>query len=571
MLQDLMAKKSVEWDRMMGGQRPEDRTHGFEEFRKLSDEEVDLANRVVSKSMLKDFVGLKIQYFDQLATETDAKHRSEGIKKFEQVCDNELALARAAGPRHLLRGDAEADARLAKERREREDEEDERRRKSLEEQEKRKEMERWNTFGYGMMPPYRMAQQFGSRWRPAMRRHSMTGMRPGAESRAEAMQRMFAMEQQPMGYAYPGWEGSFGSADEYGHSIGPTPMLSDIDQKLKLLAQLEAARAVLHNHPTTSSTSSSDDVKTRLRRINRLQMRVIDEILGSKADLSTDLLSDLEGQRARFDDEGGRQRRSPKGKRSRETRKIILELPDNDDAEAHIITAGAPSWYDPSYQPRCTGTSELCPVRRGDYGYPDSDSRTVCVATTYEKQILYPDDTPHYHGGRGPLPGPSGAYYRPNYATFSVLVPDVFPQGPYLQLKTECDADLADVFEVEEHSDFVKPARASDMPKVVSRTTLVVNTREQATDTDGSSAATSTQLQPLQVVQVNPPLPTVPALTADAPLEQAALKPTPTSAERFAQDCQESLRKIADSVCGLQQTVSSFAAVPPEEIGPSFK
>lgn len=553
MFQDLMAKKSVEWDRMMGGQRPEDRTRGFEEFRKLSDEEVDLANRVVSKSMLKDFVGLKIQYFDQLATETDARHRSEGIKKFEQVCDSELALARAAGPRHLLRDDAEADARLAKQRREREDEEETKR---LEEQAKRKEMERWNAFGYGMMPPYRMAQQFDSRWRPAMRRHSMADIMP------------------PMGYAYPGREGSFGSMDEYGQfnaPLSPTPLLSDIDQKLKLLAQLEAARAVLHNHPTTSSTSSSDDVKSRLRRINRLQMRVIDEILGSKADLSTDLLSDLEGQRARFDDEDGRHRRTPKGRRSRETRKIILELPDNDDAEAHIITAGAPPLFNNSYQPMCTGTSELCPVRRGGYGYLDSDPNTLCVATTYEKQIIHPDDMPHYHGGGGALPGPSGAYYRPNYATFSVLVPGVFPRGPYFQLKTQCDAGLADAFQVEEHSDIVEPARASDKPTIVSRTTLVVNTREQATDTDGSSAATSTPLQPLQVVQVDPPLPTVPALTADAPLEQAALKPTTTSAERFAQDCQDSLRKIADSVSGLQRTVSSFAAVPPQEIDPSFE
>lgn len=604
--QALMAKKATEWDRMMESTKAEERARGFEEFQKLSDEEVDLASRLVSKSRLKDFVDLKIQYFDQLAAERDAKNRRDGIKKFQDVCDSELELAKAAGPRHLVRGEAEADAKMAKER---EEEEEKKRRRSEDEKaevEKRKEMELGGSypFGYGMTPTYRMPSRFMPRMMPGMGRAGMPGMgtAAGADSHGAPMHRIFAMEQRvdprtgtlesgmhdvipPMGPAYSGMGGPHAFAADgalaYGQfnppatgeplresaqNVQPPPPPSDIDQKLRLLAQLEAARAVLHNHPTSSSASASDEVRSRLRRINRLQMRVIDEILGSKADLSTDFVSELQVQRTRFDDGGGRERRVLKGKHSREPRKIIVELPDTDDAEAHIIAGSSPR-SDSTYQAMCTGASDLCPGRGGGYDYADYELPPLCVTTTCVQQtVCTADDMPHCHGEEEALPGPSDMCYSRNYSTFPVLVPQCFPQESCLPPENECDVAFADAFQDDEYNEVISsPAPTSNKPKFVSCTTVIVNTREQAVGTEGLPQVPSAPLQTLQVVQAPAPSPRVPLLAPGAPVHPAGANPTSTSDERFAQECTSSLRRIADSVNNIHRTLSSSSLPYPQE------
>lgn len=78
------------------------------------------------------------------------------------------------------------------------------------------------------------------------------------------------------------------------------PPISEIDQKLKLLVQLEAARNVLQNRPSGTESSTADEFRNRLRKINRLQMQVVDDIMGRQGDLTLfDFMPELQNPEQR--------------------------------------------------------------------------------------------------------------------------------------------------------------------------------------------------------------------------------------------------------------------------------
>ncbi|KAH7936190.1 hypothetical protein HPB52_019858 [Rhipicephalus sanguineus] len=513
MFVDLMAKKLAEWDRMMGTGKDEERAQSFDMFRKLTDEEVDLANRTVSKNRLKEFIDLQIQYFDQLAGENNPKLRSEGLKKFQQVCENELALAKAVGPKEVLLEESESDSALAKKRKEedqakkedeekkKKEEEEENNRKEEEEKKKKEDEERKKKEDEEARKHSDAQALYGMHAMSGMMPRMMPGMHvPGMPltmtpeqmrammmaSQAASTSRTFAMEQRfdtPTGMMTTGMHDVIGpvtesthkplTAEQFtalvnadstlqlhqkpGHFPSRLPSRppskssmadvrkertdkdtktpdSDIDNKLKLLNQLESARGVLQNYCLPgSSTSMAEEVKNRLRKINRLQMKVIDEILGSKADLTSEIASDRpeKYEREEFDDvrkDGGaavdvKEKKGKKGKRSKEPKKIVIELPEYSEPNMHVVTASV-SRFDA--QGVCTGTSNLCPgpqVSRpeviwerprsetrapdrmsmagpprdaiADYG-PPPDMGPRCIH--HEEDIeLITDDVPHYH------------------------------------------------------------------------------------------------------------------------------------------------------------------------------
>ncbi|KAL3188068.1 hypothetical protein MRX96_004296 [Rhipicephalus microplus] len=396
MFQDLMAKKLATWDRMMGSSKDEERAQGLDMFRKLSDEEVDLANRTVSKNRLKEFIDLKIQYFDQLAGENNAKVRSEGLKKFQQVCENELALAKSVVPKDVLLEESDS----AKKQKEEEKKEEEKK-------EARKPTDAVHGthpmagMMYGMplsITPEQMRAMMMANSQAASTSRMLamqTGMQdvPVAESSQMGSEHRFLTQEQFTALCnadgtlefnrkprrFPSWlpsrplsKSSMADVRVRREEIDDTkpPVsdvektpVSDIDKKLKLLNQLESARGVLQNHyPPDSSTSMAEEVRNRLRKINRMQMKVIDEIIGSKADLTSEIVSDLRPEkyeREGFDDAvDAKEKKGKKGKRSKEPKKIIVELPEYSEPNTHVVAASI-SRFDA--RGLCTGTTDLCP------------------------------------------------------------------------------------------------------------------------------------------------------------------------------------------------------------------
>ncbi|XP_037514799.1 uncharacterized protein LOC119391198 [Rhipicephalus sanguineus] len=532
MFEDLMAKKLAEWDRMMGSGKDEERAQSFDMFRKLSDEEVDLANRTVSKNRLKEFVDLQIQYFDQLAGQNNPKVRSEGLKKFQQVCEKELALAKAVGPKEALLEESESDSALPS--------------------------------------------------RP-----------PSKSSMADVRK-------------------------EETDKDTETPV-SDIDKKLQLLSQLESARGVLQKHCSPgSSTSMAEEVKNRLRKINRLQMKVIDEILGSKVDLTSEIVSDLRPEkyeREKFDDlrkEGGavvdvKEKKGKKGKRSKEPKKIVVELPEYSEPNTHVVTASI-SRFDA--QGVCTGTTDLCPGPQesrpeviwerprsetrapdrmsmagpprdaiADYG-PPPDIGPRCIH--YEQHIqLITDNVPHYHEEMMP-PEEDMYYQQPAIPapTYSVLQSQCFTPPPCLPL--EFDINLSFLREVsdvgveaeEEEPDDEEDERSLDLPldpppskpRMLSQTTIIVNRPEQGVQTEIAQPPPAEPLQPTQPPQPVPPQPMQKAPEPPRPpspqihVQAVEVKQSSSNDKRFAKSCEESLQRIADSVDDILQSLSSLSS-----------
>ncbi|KAH7935806.1 hypothetical protein HPB52_013861 [Rhipicephalus sanguineus] len=705
MFEDLMAKKLAEWDRMMGSGRDEERAQSFDTFRKLSDEEVDLANRTVSKNRLKEFIDLQIQYFDQLAGENNPKLRIEGLKKFQQVCENELALAKAVGPKEALLEQSESDSALAKKRKEvdqdkKEDEEkkkkeeekeknrnEEEKKKRVDEEKKKKEDEEARKHSdaqalYGMYAMSGMPRIMPGMHVPGMAL-TMTPEQMRAimmASQAASTNRTFAMQQRfdtPAGMMTTGMHGVIGPVTEGSHfGKGHKPLtaeqftalynadktlqfhqkpghfpprlpsrppskssmadvrkegtdkdtkapVSDIDKKLKLLRQLESARGVLQNHCSPgSSTSIAEEVKNRLRRINRLQMKVIDEILGSKADLPSEIVSDLRPEkyeREKFDDvrkEGGaavdvKENKGKKGKRSKEPKMIVVELPEYSEPNAHMVTASI-SRFDA--QGVCTGTTDLCPGPQesspeviwerprsetrapdrmsmagpprdaiADYG-PPSDMGPRCIH--YEQHIeLITDNVPHYHEEMMP-PEEDVYYQQPDFPapTYSVLQSQCFTPPPCLPLELDIIARgnpsfLREVSDVgvdaeEEEPDDEEDELSLDLPldpppwkpRMVSQTTIIVNRPEQGVQTEIAQPPAAEPLQPTQPPQPVPPQPVQKAPEPPPPpsphihVQAVEVKQSSSSDNRFAKSCEESLQRIADSFDGILNSLSSFSS-----------
>lgn len=673
-----MAKKLAEWDRMMDTGKEEERAQSFDLFRKLSDEEVDLANRTVSKNRLKEFIDLKIQYFDQLASETNPKLRSEGMKKFQQVCESEMALAKAVGPQHVLLEEAEAESALAKKQKAEEQarkEEEEKKKKQMEEEKKKKEEEKKKedeqvqkqrdvqaTYGMqamsDMMP--RMMPGMRGRGMPL----TMTPEQMRAMMMASSQNRMFAMQQQQRFDTPPGTHDGMGSMTEGLHfGIEQKPLtaeeftalynadgtlqfhktpgrfpsrlpskssvadvkkegtdkdskapVSDIDKKLKLLTQLESARGVLQNHyPPDSSTSMAEEVKNRLRKINRLQMKVIDEILGSKADLTSEIVSDLrpeKNEREKFDDvrkEGvSEAKKGKKGKHSKEPKKIIVELPDYSEANTHVVTASI-SRFDA--QGVCTGTTDLCPGPEESrpevlWERPRSETRAPdrmsmagppgddyvdygqaldigqrCIH--YEQHIdFFPDNVPHYHEEMIP---PEDTYYQQapfSTPTYSVLQSQCFAPPPCLPLEFDIVArgSLSFAREVndvgveaedpipEDDAEEELPVPPSK-PKMLSQTTIIVNRPEQGVGTEivqPLEQFPQVQQVPVQSTQPVASMPNAseapPTQSPQIHVQAVEVKQSSSSDKRFARSCQESLQRIADSVDDILNSLSSLSS-----------
>ncbi|KAL1429376.1 hypothetical protein MTO96_016336 [Rhipicephalus appendiculatus] len=444
MFEDLMAKKLAAWDRMMDSGKDEERAQSFDMFRKLSDEEVDLANRTVSKNRLKEFIDLKIQYFDQLAGENNPK--------------------------------------------------------------------------------------------------------------------------------------------------------------------LESARGVLQNHcPPDSSTSMAEEVRNRLRKINRLQMKVIDEIIGSKADLTSEIVSDLRPEkyeRERFDDvrkEGAVDaKKGKKGKRSKEPKKIIVELPEYSEPNTHVVAASI-SRFDA--QGACTGTTDLClgpqesrpevlwerprsetraldrmsigglPPRGeiADYG-PPPDMGPRCIH--YEQRIeLFTDNVPpHYHDE---MNAPHYHQETPPKQSFDETMPPGQDRSvtwasrqrrsqTMRMTRTSCQSTIL-------HS--IPPPRK---PRMLSQTTIIVNRPEQGVQTETAQPPPAEPLQPTQPVQAVLPQPVPPQPVPPQPVQKAPEPPPPPSPQihvqtvdvkqssssdkRFAKSCEESLQRIADSVDDILNSLGSLSS-----------
>lgn len=619
-----MERKAAEWDRMMDATRDADRTQSFDTFRKLSDEEVDLAMKGISRNRLKELMEQKLKHFDQLATARTAGGKSEGLTKFKQVSDSEISVAKSVAPRSLQRDEEEQEAKIAKTKREQEAEDDEEKRRKSKD-----EFEAYPKFAYGMGPgmvPPGMLQGMGPGMGFGMRPGMTPGMMPGMvpnmmpgmaqpqmmpgmmpqmmpampgqmqammqgmspAEQAQAMYRDFAMQQRygtpvgrqrsmslmgqqaqaaayamrrqsqptvnfdqfpagaqqaqaaayamrrqsqpsmnfdqlqalppdaamvygqfqvdgppplsdgimaygrfppqspsmgPEGFAAFNQQsvgGTFLSPDgtaSYsqlqarvpslqsdgnvitGRFLGSLASLSqrqsapdvearmpesypatDIDRKVKLLTQLESARGVLQNHPTDPEASMGDEVKNRLRKINRLQMRVIDDILGSKADL-TDFVSKTYEQERRYSakkleeelksenfkrltrldnlerESDARERKPRRTKSGRDKKKIVVELPEYSDADSHVVTASISRGGVPMQASR-GGNADPCPVhedsraevlwerdRDDNYDYPGPD-QVLQPHIHLEHQLHFHPDSAQQYPASSSSPAP---------------------------------------------------------------------------------------------------------------------------------------------------------------------
>ncbi|KAH9381753.1 hypothetical protein HPB48_010572 [Haemaphysalis longicornis] len=467
LFQSLMEKKLMEWDKMMDKSRKiDERNRSLEAFRQLSDEEVDLATTEVYRKQFKELINTKFDCFDQLARETDARRRGDEIKKFQQVCDDELSLAKALGPRNLLlRQEQERQDKLAKQQE-----------KAAEE--KRKTAEKQTQAG----------------GKPQMMPESMRGrmMRLFPEMCPEEQEatakRAFTMEQRLKELTGPAAVGSPAPRRKASNltydqllavavSLLPKPpsqtevkvevkeaspekapemkTLEDsvMEKKLKLLTQLDAARGVLQNYAPGLNRSMDEEVQTRLRKINRLQMKVVDEILGSQADLLSDVVSDLKLEkfeeaklRWKASSKDGTKKDGTPRSADRQTKdnfevvkKIVMRLPELSETSTRVVTASVSSIQVPANDV-CSGKSNLCPVQDDSrpvvlWERPMSDTDSFdqrrssvhkcCDCQDGAPQAsppyfhcehrvdIYSDVAPHYHNESlpPPLPPPRDVYY----------------------------------------------------------------------------------------------------------------------------------------------------------------
>lgn len=498
LLQELMAKKMTAWDRMMDTK--EGRTDGLDAFNKLSDEEVNLANKIFSKRRLQEFIDQKLQHFDQLIGETDKRQRGERVKKIQEIGESEMSLVKGVGPKSLfqeLAEEASKAARMKGEEKEKEeklakqkaDQAKEKDHKAAEE-EKRKQVEEYPQGMARMLPPQMV-----------MLPPRMPGLRPGAMPigmpgmvhnvadlamhQGQAPGTMGGMPPEALSAMQQGHNLPFGAymtgmyntmppmgfphypmiphvppeykpctlphvvvtaqeakkegpveAKETKSKSSREPGDSSIDQNLKLLAQLESARIVLQNRPLGSESSTADEFRNRLRKINRLQMKVVDDILGSKCDINLfDFMPELQPQKpeklekkkseessTESEEKEEEVEKEPRIKESK--RFLTLYVPQDSEADVKVVPAPPSRADSPRRGNVCTGTSKLCSANKQPHP-EDTRGRSKSVITTfdviqmadpavnytyygpsraqpdiprYEQQAeFYTDGAPHYH------------------------------------------------------------------------------------------------------------------------------------------------------------------------------
>ncbi|KAH9369923.1 hypothetical protein HPB48_001800 [Haemaphysalis longicornis] len=659
-IRHIMAKKMDEWERMVNSNREDVRGKSFENFRKLVDEEVDMANKIHSKRRLEELMEEKLEYFDRLVSETNALLRRDAESKFKEIGEKEKALAKSVGPSRV-REEAEAKTKLAEERRQREKDEEakkaeQRRAAQKKKKSKEEEMTQQQFYGYlpwmramdyprmpGEIPGMMTGLPFTSWYSPAMRQSSFMQLMYGAP--AGVMQGVMPFDAQPyfsltnyMGPAqalYPSEDFAWLSMGSGGlnsnfmpHSFDNLPSFasdarrvktvpvtksqgfeaaSEIDKKMKLLTHLEAARAVLQNQPIESSASMAGEIRKRLKKINRLQMKVIDDVLGYNPDLMTEIVSELmptEFERNRFYGFGS-------GSRGRS---VEIDL----------------------------SATERGAFRRERMAGPldDCDIGTYCLApqelpphTHYQEfHGSYATNVPHYHKLPPPLHPADAVFDMPAVVpapTNSVLELDHCRGHGHLPHNVDMmgyegeGPDVAvDGCSLNDPYDDGRPKvlTAIKKPTFLSQTTIIVNRREQAVNADAVAqtsqqvlvqpvqqvpgAALSVPAQPVLVQQVQPspaaampvpveqvivqpmqqaPMAAVPAPAqqtvvakvaaaaleqtratllsppARAQLEEAPVTPTAFADEDFVRQCEENLARIAESFENILHSLSTVS------------
>lgn len=583
-LQDIMAKKEVEWDRMMGTAKDEDRAKSLDLFRKLSDEEVDLANSSVTKSRLKDFVDLKVQYFDKLTTETDPKRRREDLEKFRDICEREMYLAKTTGPRRLLEV-IEAEAKLAKKRLEEGLEEEDKKKEEQgkkEEHDKKKEEheeKKGKNMHFNFSYSGNGAVQYGS----PKRKDSRTDV-PKEKEKSKRVDQ---------------------------------PTDSDIDKKLKLLSHLESARVVLQNRPLDSSSSMADEVRNRLRKVNLLQMKLVDEILDGKIGLDSEIPSGKrerekpdDFRRGKDDDIKGK---AKKTKLLKGGKKIVVAHTDSSDSDIHVASTSittveepqedvyaktaqrrrareeppAPApWERPERdtKPRARERFEGPPDNRYDYqnyGPPQIQQHQM----QFEVPAQIAAQMPHVHCAHfidvypeqisstydpGPA-DPKEVYPQPsNFPNpeFPMQQSDFPPPPPCFPVEFEIRAQGSFSFSrevndvgVDAGSLFSGDNDEALDPPGISETTMVVRYPEQAVQTEpGPMVQQSEQAPGERVVTVH-------VTDGWAQTRPPRAKPDASNEKDFARNCHESLKRIADSVDNILSELSSRQPNSPRSRG----
>ncbi|KAH9365164.1 hypothetical protein HPB48_015770 [Haemaphysalis longicornis] len=577
-IRQIMAKKMDEWERMVSSKREDVRDNSFKNFRKLVDEEVDMANKIHSERRLKELMEQKLEYFDRLASATDAMMRRHAESKFKEIGEKEMALAKSVGPSRL-REEAEAKTKLAEERRQKE-KDDEAKKAAQEEKRKSKEkMTQAQFYGY---PPWghvldypRMPGAISGMMTGFPFAGAMQGVMPfGAQPSSSFTNYMgphqalfpsddFAWLSMGVGgpnsdFIHPSFDYWPSFASDF-RRVNVVPVTksqrfeaaSEIDQKMKLLTHLEAARAVLQNHPIESSASMAEEIRKRLKKINRLQMKVIDDVLGYNPDLMTDIVSELmptESERNRFYGlgSGSRSRSVERDLSASERRAFRRERMDRPLDDYYIGTS-------------CLPPQELPPH------------------THYHKfHGFYATNAPHYHKLPPPLHPADAVFDMPAVfpaPTNSVLELDHYRGHEHLPHNIDLmgyEVEGPDVAEggcsLEDPYDDGHPRvlTPTKKPAFLSQTTIIVNRPEQAVKTD-AVAQTSRQVlvQPVQ----QPPGAAVSVTAQPMLLQQVQPSPvaaTPVPVEQvIVQPMQQAL--MAAVPAPAQQTVVAKAAAAPLE------
>ncbi|CAN7989080.1 unnamed protein product, partial [Ixodes hexagonus] len=523
--QDMVSKRVSEWDKMMGTSRHDERVKSFDVFKKLSEEEVNLAHRCISKQRLMELAELKVDYFSQLATQDNPNQRAECLKKFEEIGENEFALAKGVGPRGVQLEVPPVPVPPQPQ------------------------------------PPQQQPPQ------PPQPQPPPAQSPPPQPPPQERPTRQFAQSTRMMApvlpyrmpQMWPRMEDMMRMMPNDTGQAPKSPPEEDIDGKLKLLNQLESARGVLQKHPQGSSTSMADEIKRRLRKINRMQMQVIDDILGAKAedsmfDIASELRpdpSDLEvdweadqhqrlarkksGTRpkgTRRSHENIKEKRKPKSVREHKSK---VELPETSDEPVDI----SPRQRLKEQAAKCTKTTKYCPPQYEDdyepspetlWERPTSPSRPTYPAMPrrmreppedyyrgeldrhYEQHYAPPHEAyyeppghgyepiphhhdvghyeqtlPHYHGQPDLPPGEM----FPPHPIFSgqVVMTVPFEMGMTSQERAVSDVGVEVMPSIDDVEELPQNARSPSgrrIPKFLSKTTIIVNKKGSQAKLQGS-------------------------------------------------------------------------------------
>lgn len=373
LLQELMDKKLAEWNRMMTAPKAEDRKEGYEAFKKISEEEVTLATRSMSKSKLKEFLDLKMRYFDQLANDNSQDVRVEGLRNFKKLCDDEINLARSVGPKDPLEEATQRTPTTASEEPKLQRSEATKPTAPLAqhpEQVPAPQTQPTSQFPTALsiqpqpiQPPSVPSSPAPSpqivQLSPSMLPPHLPGplgvappmvnvplmvppqllgqFLPNARATNAAVPHQpfrFSTDktEKPTASADAGAKGTEPLDDNLSAVLAKAPKADDVDGRLKLLHQLESARKVLENRPPVSTPSVAEEIKRRLCKINRMQMQVIDDILGGRTDQTSEFVSELTVEVERIKGEP-KPRRQRKDTRERTQAKDVTETKNDSDSD----------------------------------------------------------------------------------------------------------------------------------------------------------------------------------------------------------------------------------------------